>query len=68
MLREQMTLFQPLLDGLISDDLEVKRLDETRRALDRSGWEVKYRRIRVQPPIHPGMLEAIGRRRSFALF
>ena len=58
--REQITLFQPTLDDMISQDHEVRLLDETLRTLDWAAWEAKYKRGGAgQPPIHPRVLAGI---------
>ncbi len=44
--REQIVLFAPSLDSMISDDHEVRLLDETLRRLDWSEWEAEYPRLR----------------------
>lgn len=57
--REQILLFCPTLDGRIPDDHEVRLLDETLRTLDWSDWEAKFERLRGRPPIHPRILASI---------
>ena len=57
--REQIVLFAPSLDSMISDDHEVRLLDETLRSLDWSEWEAEYSRLRGQPPIHPRVLAGL---------
>lgn len=43
---------------MISDDHEVRLLDETLRVLEWSEW-AKYQRQRGQPPIHPRVLAGL---------
>jgi transposase len=53
MQREQMALFAPTLDSMISPDDPVRLVDEVLARLDWSTWEAEYPRFRGQPPIHP---------------
>src|SRR4051794_20488842 len=50
MLRQQMALFAPTLDAMISPDDPVR--------LDWSAWEAEYDGKRGQPPIHPRIVAA----------
>ena len=58
MQREQMVLFAPTLDAMISPDDPVRLVDEVLARLDWSAWEAKYDGTRGQPPIHPRFLAA----------
>jgi len=51
--REQMTLFSPTLDAMISPDDPVRLFDEILSQIDWSSWEKEYDGRRGQPPIHP---------------
>ena len=51
--REQMALFFPTLDSVISEDDPVRLVDEVPAGLDWSSWEAEYHGKRGQPPIHP---------------
>lgn len=51
--REQMALFAPTLDSMISDDDPVRLFDEVLGGLDWTEWEAEYDGRRGQPPIHP---------------
>src|SRR5271167_2523835 len=59
MLRQQMTLFAPTLDAMISSDDPVRLVDEVLARLDWSAWEAKYDRICGQPPIHPRVIASV---------
>ena len=52
-------LFAPTLDDVVSQDHEVRLLDEVLRGLDWSDWEAHYSGWRGQPPIHPRVLAGI---------
>jgi transposase len=56
--REQMVLFAPTLDAMISPDDPVRLVDEVLARLDWSAWEAEYDGTRGQPPIHPRVLAA----------
>lgn len=56
--RQQMALFAPTLDAMISPDDPVRLFDEVLRGLDWSAWEAEYDGTRGQPPIHPRHLAA----------
>jgi transposase len=51
--REQMALFAPTLDSMISEDDPVRLVDEVLAGIDWSSWEGEYHGKRGQPPIHP---------------
>ena len=51
--REQMALFSPTLDSVISEDDPVRLLDEVLTGIDWSSWKAEYHGKRGQPPIHP---------------
>ena len=51
--REQISLFAPTLDSMISDDDPVRLFDEVLAGIDWSLWEAEYDGQRGQPPIHP---------------
>jgi transposase len=51
--REQMALFSPTLDSVISEDDPVRLVDEVLAGIDWSLWEGEYHGKRGQPPIHP---------------
>jgi transposase len=53
MQREQITLFSPTLDSVISDDDPVRLFDEVLAGFDWSEWEGEYHGRVGQPPIHP---------------
>lgn len=57
--REQAMMFAPTLDDVISEDHEVRLLDEVLRGFDWSEWEAHYSGWRGQPPIHPRVLAGI---------
>ena len=57
--REQAVLFAPTLDDVISEDHEVRLLDEVLRGFDWSEWEAHYDGWRGPPPIHPRVLASI---------
>jgi len=57
--REQAVLFAPSLDDVVSEDHEVRLLDEVLRGLDWSEWESHYPGGRGQPPIHPRVLAGL---------
>ncbi|MEO6626075.1 MAG: IS1182 family transposase [Burkholderiaceae bacterium] len=56
MQRQQMALFAPTLDAMISSDDPVRLVDEVLAGLDWSAWEAEYHGQRGQPPIHPRIL------------
>jgi transposase len=56
--RQQMALFAPTLDAMISPDDPVRLFDEVLGGLDWSAWEAEYDGTRGQPPIHPRYLAA----------
>lgn len=58
MQREQMALFAPTLDAMISPDDPVRLVDEVLAGLDWSAWEAEYDGRRGQPPIHPRIVAA----------
>ena len=58
MQRQQMALFAPTLDAMISPDDPVRLVDEVLARLDWSAWEAEYDGSRGQPPIHPRILAA----------
>lgn len=51
--REQMSLFAPTLDAMISSDDPVRLFDEVLAGIDWTEWEASYHGARGQPPIHP---------------
>jgi transposase len=57
--REQMSLFAPTLDAMISEDHPVRLLDEILAACDWSLWEAEYDGSHGQPPIHPRILAGV---------
>lgn len=59
MQRQQMALFAPTLDAMISADDPVRLVDEVLARLDWSAWVAEYDRTRGQPPIHPRILAAV---------
>src|ERR1700730_1819331 len=58
MQRQQMTLFAPTLDDMISADDPVRLVDEVLARLDWSAWEAEYDGACGQPPIHPRIVAA----------
>jgi transposase len=58
MQRQQMALFAPTLDAMISADDPVRLVDELLAGLDWSAWEAEYDGKRGQPPIHPRIIAA----------
>jgi transposase len=58
MQRQQMALFAPTLDAMISPDDPVRLVDELLAGLDWSAWEAEYDGKRGQPPIHPRIIAA----------
>jgi len=48
--RDQIALFAPTLDSMISEDDPVRVLDEVLSSLDWSNWQARYDGSRVQPP------------------
>lgn len=65
--REQIALFAPTLEAMISDDDPVRLFDEVLGGVDWSLWEAEYDGTRGQPPIHPrhvaaGILYGLYRR------
>jgi transposase len=59
MSRQQMALFAPTLDAMISPDDPVRLFDEVLGGLDWSAWEAEYDGTRGQPPIHPRHVAAV---------
>lgn len=59
MQRQQMVLFAPTLDAMISPDDPVRLVDEVLARLDWSAWEAEYDRICGQPPIHPRVVASV---------
>jgi transposase len=59
MAREQIVLFAPTLDAMISEDHSVRLFDEILGRTDWSPWEAKYHGRRGQPPIHPRILAGV---------
>lgn len=57
--REQMAMFSPTLDGMVSEDHPVRLFDEILAALDWSEWEAVYAGQLGQPPIHPRILAGV---------
>ncbi len=57
--RDQIVLFSPTLDSLISDDHPVRLLDELLRGLSWSEWEAKYHGQQGQPPIPPWVMAGV---------
>ena len=57
--RNQRVLIPTTLDEAISDDHEVRILDEVLRIQDWSGWEAEYCQGRGQPPLHPRVLASL---------
>ena len=65
--REQISLFAPTLDSMISEDDPVRLFDEILGNVDWSLWEGEYHGRKGQPPIHPrhvaaGILYGLYRR------
>jgi transposase len=58
MKREQIALFSPTLDEVISQDDPVRLFDEVLADVDWSAWEACYDGTRGQPPIHPRYVAA----------
>ena len=50
--RDQLTLFQPSLDDIISQDHEVRLLNETLRTLDWSAWEASCKLPASDPSLN----------------
>ena len=59
MRRDQIHLFTPTLDSVISDDHPVRLLDEILRAQNWSAWEAEYDGTRGQPPLPPWVLAGV---------
>jgi len=57
--REQIVLFAPTLDSVISDGHPARLVEEILRGLDWSHWEAKYKRGRGRPPIHPRVMGGV---------
>lgn len=57
--REQMLLFGPTLDSAISEDHEIRLLDEILCGRNWTAWEAEYHGRRGQPPIHPRVMAAV---------
>src|SRR5687767_9144699 len=51
--RDQISLFAPTLDSVISEDDCVRLFDEVLGAVGWRDWEVEFPHRRGQPPIHP---------------
>lgn len=51
--REQIALFSPTLDSVISEDDPVRLFDEVLSSIEWSEWEAEYHGRVGQPPIHP---------------
>lgn len=56
--REQISLFSPTLDSVISDDDPVRLFDEVLSEINWNDWEAEYNGRRGQPPIHPRYVAA----------
>jgi transposase len=56
--REQIALFAPTLDSMISDDDPVRLFDEVLAGVDWCSWEAEYNGSKGQPPIHPRYVAA----------
>lgn len=56
--RQQMAMFAPTLDSMISEDDQVRLFDEVLARMDWSAWEAEYHGRRGQPPIHPRFMAA----------
>ena len=57
--RDQMVLFSPTLDEVISEDHPVRLLDEILRRQDWSAWVTPCGDHRGRPPIHPRVLAGV---------
>jgi transposase len=57
--RDQRVLIQTTLDDAVSEDHEVRLLDEVLRAQDWSAWEAEYSLGRGQPPIRPIIVASV---------
>lgn len=57
--RQQRVLIPTTLDDAVSDDHEVRVLDEILQELDWSDWISEYSQGRGQPPIHPRILAGV---------
>jgi transposase len=57
--RDQVVLFSPTLEAMISDDHPVRLFDEMLARVDWTAWEAKYHGRRGQPPIHPRIVAGV---------
>jgi transposase len=57
--RNQIVMFAPTLDAMVSDDHPARLFDEILCRMDWSSWEARYCLDRGQPPIHPRVLAGI---------
>ena len=57
--RNQIILFSPTLEEVVSQDHPVRLLDEILRKQDWSDWVTPCTDHRGRPPIHPRILAAI---------
>jgi len=57
--RQQIQLFCPTLDQMISPEHPVRLFDEILRGLDWSEWEACYVLVHGQPPIHPRIVGSV---------
>lgn len=57
--RTQRVLIPTTLDDVISDDHEVRVLDDILRVMDWSEWVGEYCQVRGQPPIHPRTVASV---------
>jgi transposase len=57
--RDQRVLIQTTLDDAVSEDHEVRLLDEVLRAQDWSAWEAEYSQGRGQPGIRPRVVASV---------
>ncbi len=56
--RQQMALFGPTLDSMISKDDPVRLFDEVLGGMDWPAWEAEYEGKRGQPAIRPRYVAA----------
>ena len=59
MARDQIVLFAPTLDAMVSNDHPVRLLDELLQGLDWSEWEAEYNGRKGQPPIPPWVMAGV---------
>ena len=59
MAREQVLLFSPTLDAMVSEDHPVRLFDEILSRTDWTAWEATYHGRLGQPPIHPRILAGV---------